>query len=134
MQSDGWSLRDLYRTLETPGANHLHDPRTGPGCADPADSATNQIMPNPRLSKPQPDFQSHPASGALVLLVGFVAPGVVGFITGIPARRVLLLNCNMGEALVANTLAQLSCPHVLPAATQVTNKGYVGNTPVTIGR
>jgi hypothetical protein len=25
MQSDGWSLRDLYRTLETPGANRLRD-------------------------------------------------------------------------------------------------------------
>ena len=25
MQSNGWSLRDLYRTLETPGANRLRD-------------------------------------------------------------------------------------------------------------
>jgi hypothetical protein len=24
-QSNGWSLRDLYRTLETPGANRLRD-------------------------------------------------------------------------------------------------------------
>jgi len=38
---------------------------------------------------------------------------VVGFITGIPARRFLLLNRNMGEALMATTLARLGCPHVL---------------------
>jgi hypothetical protein len=25
MANNGWSLRDLYRTLETPGANHLRD-------------------------------------------------------------------------------------------------------------
>ena len=25
MKSSGWSLRDLYRTLETPGANRLRD-------------------------------------------------------------------------------------------------------------
>ena len=25
LQSNGWSLRDLYRTLETPGANRLRD-------------------------------------------------------------------------------------------------------------
>jgi len=25
MQSNGWSLRDLYRPLETPGANRLRD-------------------------------------------------------------------------------------------------------------
>ena len=25
MQSNGWSLRDLHRTLETPGANRLRD-------------------------------------------------------------------------------------------------------------
>jgi hypothetical protein len=25
MQGNGWSLRDLYRTLETPGANRLRD-------------------------------------------------------------------------------------------------------------
>jgi len=25
MPSNGWSLRDLYRTLETPGANRLRD-------------------------------------------------------------------------------------------------------------
>jgi hypothetical protein len=28
MQSNGWSLHGLYRTLETPGANRLHDART----------------------------------------------------------------------------------------------------------
>jgi hypothetical protein len=28
MQSNGWSLRDLYRTLETPGANRLRDAHT----------------------------------------------------------------------------------------------------------
>ena len=39
MQSNGWSLRDLYRTLETPGANRLRvahaalDPPSAPPTA-----------------------------------------------------------------------------------------------------
>ena len=28
MQSNGWSRRDLYRTIETPGANRLRDAHT----------------------------------------------------------------------------------------------------------
>ena len=27
MAANGWSLRDLYRTLETPGTNRLWDPQ-----------------------------------------------------------------------------------------------------------
>jgi hypothetical protein len=33
MAVNGWSLRDLYRTLETPGSNRLRDAHTAP---DPA--------------------------------------------------------------------------------------------------
>jgi hypothetical protein len=52
-------------------------------------------------------------NGVLVLLVGALLVSSVCFATGIAVRRFILVNRNMGEALVVNTLAQLSCPHVL---------------------
>ena len=51
--------------------------------------------------------------GLLILLIGALSVATVCFGTGIPVGRFSLVNRNMGEALVANALAQLSCPHVL---------------------
>jgi hypothetical protein len=39
--------------------------------------------------------------------------GMVCFAIGIAIGRFILVNHNTGEALVANVLAQLTCPHVL---------------------
>jgi restriction system protein len=51
--------------------------------------------------------------GVLILLVGILVVASVCFATGIIVGRFILVNRNMGEALVAKALAQLSCPHVL---------------------
>lgn len=49
----------------------------------------------------------------MILLVGALLVATVCFVTGIAVGRSILVSRNMGEALVANTLAQLSCPYVL---------------------
>jgi len=51
--------------------------------------------------------------GLAILLVGSLLVGTVCFVTGIAVGWFILVNRNMGEALVANALARLSCPHVL---------------------
>ena len=51
--------------------------------------------------------------GLVTLLVGALLVGAVCFAAGIVMGRSILVNRNMGEALVADTLAQLGCPHVL---------------------
>ena len=51
--------------------------------------------------------------GLVILLVVALVVGMVCFATGIAVGRFILVNRNMGEALVANTLAHLSCPYVL---------------------
>ena len=51
--------------------------------------------------------------GLVILLVGALLVAGVCFATGIAVRRFILVNRNMGEALVANALAQLRFPHVL---------------------
>jgi hypothetical protein len=51
--------------------------------------------------------------GVLILLVGALLFCAVVFGAGIAVGRFILVSRNTGEALVANTLAQLSCPHVL---------------------
>ena len=33
LAANGWSLRDLYRTLETPGTNRLRDTHAAPDAA-----------------------------------------------------------------------------------------------------
>ena len=37
MAANGWSLRDLYRTLETPGANRLRDAHAAYGMKEKED-------------------------------------------------------------------------------------------------
>ncbi len=61
--------------------------------------------------------------GLVILLVGAVLAGAVCFAIGIAAGRFILVKRNMGEALVANTLAQLNCPPVL--INNVTLKPYM---------
>ena len=53
-------------------------------------------------------FYSRPMIGVLILLAG-----AVGVVIGLVAGRFLLVNGNLGEAKVANTLSRLSHPHVL---------------------
>jgi len=48
-----------------------------------------------------------------VTLIYILLAGSVGLIIGMGAGRRLLIIQNRGEALVTNTLAELTCPHAL---------------------
>ena len=58
-------------------------------------------------------------NGMLILLVGATLLAAACFIIGVAVGRFLLVRRNMGEALVANALAQLSCHHVRVASATV---------------
>jgi hypothetical protein len=51
--------------------------------------------------------------GILVLLAGALVVGAAGLGIGLAAGRFLLVQRNLGEAMVANELSRLSRPHVL---------------------
>jgi hypothetical protein len=69
---------------------------------------------------PSQDLWKNPAhvyslfmAGIMILLAGVLLVGTVGLGIGLVVGRFLLVQSNRGEAMVANTLSGLRCPHVL---------------------
>ena len=88
MAANGWSLRDLYRTLETPGANRLRAAHAAHAALDAAVRAaygmTEKEDPLAFLLRPNPELAGKESQGESITPPGLPAsaPKSACFVSG----------------------------------------------------